>query len=289
MEGNDKGNIFSQPPEKSIKFAPRMFKNPLMSPEFLGKKLNPQNDVSDDNNENLSSNIEEHLNISKQHPADDTEENKFDNIFDEPKDKLDDIENSDQPFEDQVVPALAKKNKAKELQDEGGNPPKERAPIEPLTEDAHRYADQFNNIFSQKILEMLFSRYWYHREEGIVILNKEFTTKKFENIVTQDNDKIVQSLIGISSELCNDKAIQVSLNALNLLESVLCEELKSKEESKKIQSIEWGIEILIKKLGDSNPKIKSTSESICSKLAKLKKSIADLLIKMIIIKPKNAL
>lgn len=182
-------------------------------------------------------------------------------------------------FEDQVVPALLNKDKPREMMDE---PPAIREPLEPLDRDCEKIADQYSFCLSENILQHLFSKYWYHRAEGINILISELQNNKFENIVSNDPEKIISGLISIAILMSNDKAIQVVLNSLTLINEVINYENLTFGENKKSLILEQSIEVLIKKLAESNIKVRKKSEELCLKIGNSKQMACDQILKIII-------
>ena len=177
------------------------------------------------------------------------------------------------------MPALLNKDKPREMMDE---PPAIREPLEPLDRDCEKIADQYSFCLSENILQHLFSKYWYHRAEGINFLISELQNNKFENIVSNDPEKIISGLISIAILMSNDKAIQVVLNSLTLINEVINYENLTFGENKKSLILEQSIEVLIKKLAESNIKVRKKSEELCLKIGNSKQMACDQILKIII-------
>jgi hypothetical protein len=158
--------------------------------------------------------------------------------------------------DEQVLPALAGAVK----QDYSVAEVNEKA--EPLSAQAKKTTDPYTGIFEVSLLQMLFSKTWNLREEGLDILETEISSKQYENILIDNKERIAINVCGLVSHLIPDKIAQVSQKAMCGIETALWSHPSEITSDKPTftNNIDTIITHLLQKSGDNQVKLRNQSE-----------------------------
>jgi len=156
--------------------------------------------------------------------------------------------------DNKIVPALSNKmlnEQAQAIIDE--KPPAKREQPEPLSKQTLVFAESYTAIFALQLLELLFSKHYYLREEGLDVISKEIKTKRYNKILTADPEKIMNAIIDIVNIMVQTKIITLASKALDLLLESMSEYKIDKKSTILSQATnERLLDDLLNRLGDGN-------------------------------------
>jgi len=158
-------------------------------------------------------------------------------------------------YDDRVVPALLKKRQGGEqsqMADEE-EPPAKKEQAEPLSETTLIQAEPYKPVFAMPLLELLFSRHCYLRDEGLDIINQEITSKSYSKLISTDPEKILNAIIGIVVQLIQGKILTLGTKSLNLLlQALTVYKVDRKASILNPSTIEYMLDGLFDRLGEGN-------------------------------------
>ncbi len=186
-----------------------------------------------------------------------------------------DAEDSKEPFsesyDERVVPALLKKRQGGEAgpPQEEDQPPAKKEQAEPLSEATMILAEPYKSVFKMPLLELLFSRHHYLREEGLELIAQEVTSKKYDKIIPGDPDKILNGIIGIVLQVVQGKISTLVAKALSiLLQAFSAYKVDKKTAVLSPASVEYTLDNLLDTFGECNALVKGKIEEALSEMVK---------------------
>ena len=186
-----------------------------------------------------------------------------------------DAEDGKEPFsesyDERVVPALLKKRQGGEpgQPPEEDQPPAKREQAEPLSEATMIQAEPYKSVFKMPLLELLFSRHHYLREEGLDLIAQEVSSKKYDKIFPIETEKILNGVIGIVLQIVQGKISTLVAKALTiLLQALAAYKVDKKTAVLSPASVEYMLDSLLDTLGDCNALVKGKIEETLSEMVK---------------------
>eukprot|EP01022_Parablepharisma_sp_SALTPOND_P014332 TRINITY_DN1937_c0_g1_i1.p1 TRINITY_DN1937_c0_g1~~TRINITY_DN1937_c0_g1_i1.p1 ORF type:complete len:735 (-),score=128.50 TRINITY_DN1937_c0_g1_i1:5890-8094(-) len=170
-----------------------------------------------------------------------------------------------QSYDERVVPALLKKRQGGEQSQaqiaEEEEPPAKKEQPEPLSEATLILAEPYRTVFTMPLLELLFSKHYYLKEEGLEIISQEISSKKYEKLATSDPEKILNAIIGIVIHMVQTKILTIGNKGLGLLLQAMSQYKVDKKSSILSSStIEYMLDSLFERLGEGNALLNSKIE-----------------------------
>lgn len=160
-------------------------------------------------------------------------------------------------YDERVVPALLRKRQGGEQSQaqvaEDEEPPAKKESPEPLSESTLILAEPYKAAFTMPLLELLFSKHYYLREDGLEAISQEIVSKKYEKLANTDPDKILNAIIGIVIHMVQSKILSLGTKGLSLLLQALSQYKVDKKNTVVSQSaIEYMLDSLFDRLGEGN-------------------------------------
>lgn len=173
-------------------------------------------------------------------------------------------------YDERVLPAVLKKRQGEQSQlAEEGAPPAKKEQPEPLSEATLIIAAPYKSSFDVNLMELLFSKHFYLREQGLDIIAQEVTSKKYSKITCTETEKILIAVIGIVQQMIQTKIFSLAAKALELLiQTMTAYKVDKKNSIINQSSIESMLDNLLEKLGESNALIKGKIEEALLELVK---------------------
>ncbi len=161
-------------------------------------------------------------------------------------------------YDERVVPALLKRRQGGEqsqpqVAPEEEAPPAKREQAEPLSEATLILAEPYKPVFSMPLLELLFSKHYYLKEEGLDAISAEITSKKFSKVTNAEPEKLLNAVFGIVLHMIQSKIISLAGKALALLlQAMSVYKVDKKSAVLSPSTIEYMLDSLFDKLGEGN-------------------------------------
>lgn len=173
-------------------------------------------------------------------------------------------------YDEKIPPAVLKKSRKEEepiVEDE--EPPARREQPEPLNKQTLMLAESYTPIFRMSLLELLFSKHYYLREEGLEVITQEVTKKAYDKILTSDPEKILNAIIDIAIMMVQTKITTLGIKALTLLLFSLAQYgVDRKSSVLNLTMTEHMLDSLIDRLGDGNSSLSSKLEETLTGMVK---------------------
>ena len=166
-----------------------------------------------------------------------------------------------QPFDEQVIPALRNEGKPSALEKESGinyNEPTYEA--EKLSAENAKFAEPLIPYLGEDLCQKIFSKNWNAREEGMSTLENE--TRRDTGVLNGDDPgALFTAIMGAISYTVADKIIQVNQKSMALLQ-VLLEKGTPKIHNKQelLSYVDAATTGLLEKIGDNNPRVRESAE-----------------------------
>ena len=157
-------------------------------------------------------------------------------------------------YDDKIPPAVLRKFRGEEEQEvKDEEPPVKRGQPEPLSKQILIIAEAYTAIFSMSLLELLFSKHYYLREEGLDIITEEVTKKTYKKVLSSDPERILNAIIDITVMMVQSKITPLGIKALTLLLFSMVQYNVDKKSSILNSTImEQMLDSLIDRLGDGS-------------------------------------
>ncbi len=168
-------------------------------------------------------------------------------------------------FDETVIPALLKRRQGDQAanvpQEPEEGPPAKREQAEPLSEAVLILAEPYKAVFTMPLLELLFSKHYYLREEGLETIGKEVTSGSFSKVTKAEPEKVLKAVFGIVLHMVQSKIISLAGKALSLLlQAMTAYKVDKKSAVITACTMEYVLDGLLDRLGESNAAVSSKVE-----------------------------
>lgn len=165
--------------------------------------------------------------------------------------------------DDQVIPALNKKNPAGYIEErpEQSNLVQE---AEELSGSNQRLAESIAPIVGAEMCKKIFSKHWNLREEALNTLIAELPKQNSSKVINYTDDAAVfLALTAIVSYTIGDRLPQISARAMTLLKALMTQKTPNITAKTELAGfIDTITNALMEKLGDNNIRIKDQAEEV---------------------------